>query len=76
MQHNKGRRAKVIGPIEVTVWNDVEKALRILKKKMSVEGVYREFKKRRHFTPPSLMKKLKKEEAEKRRRKAMKRRPR
>ncbi len=76
MQYGKGKKAKVIGPIEVSVRDDVERAIRILKKKMSLEGVYREFKKRRHFTPPSLMKKLKKEEAEKRRRKAMKRRTR
>lgn len=33
--------------------NNVEKALRILKKKMQREGVFREMKIRRHFEKPS-----------------------
>lgn len=40
--------------IEVTVRdNNVEQALRVLKKKMQREGVFREMKKRRHFEKPS-----------------------
>ncbi len=33
--------------------NNVEKALRILKKKMQREGVFREMKNRRHYEKPS-----------------------
>lgn len=33
--------------------NNVEKALRILKKKMQREGVFREMKLRRHYEKPS-----------------------
>lgn len=40
--------------IEVTVRdNNVEQAMRVLKKKMQREGVFREMKKRRHFEKPS-----------------------
>jgi small subunit ribosomal protein S21 len=40
--------------IEVSVRdNNVEQALRVLKKKMQREGVFREMKKRRHFEKPS-----------------------
>ena len=42
--------------------NNVEKALRILKKKMQREGVFREMKMRRHFEKPS--EKRAREEAE------------
>ena len=33
--------------------NDVEKAMRVLKKKLQREGVYRELKLRRHYEKPS-----------------------
>lgn len=33
--------------------NNVEQALRVLKKKMQREGIYREMKLRRHFEKPS-----------------------
>ena len=33
--------------------NNVEQALRVLKKKMQREGIYREMKMRRHFEKPS-----------------------
>ena len=33
--------------------NDVEKAMRVLKKKLQREGVYREMKLRRHYEKPS-----------------------
>ena len=49
---------------------NIDKALRQLKKKMATEGLYREFKKRRHFEKPSERKKRKKSEATKRKRKA------
>jgi len=40
--------------VQVTVRdNDINQALRFLKKKMQREGVYREMKMRRHFEKPS-----------------------
>lgn len=40
--------------IEVSVRdNNVEQAMRVLKKKMQREGVFREMKKRRHYEKPS-----------------------
>jgi small subunit ribosomal protein S21 len=66
------RRQKIIAPLEVRVTDDLEKAIKILKKKMALEGLYKELKKRRHYEPPSVRKRLKKEEAERRRRKNMK----
>ena len=60
-------------PLEVKVFDDVEKAIRALKKKMAQEGVFKELKKRRHYEKPSVRAKRKSEEAERRRRKNMKR---
>lgn len=68
------RGQKIIGPLEVVVRDDVEKALRILKKKMAIEGLYKEIKKRRHYEPPSVSKRKKREEAESRRRKNLRKR--
>ena len=36
--------------------NNVEQALRVLKKKMQREGIFREMKDRRHFEKPSIKK--------------------
>jgi len=58
-------------PLEVVVYDDIEKALKALKKKMAQEGVFKEIKKRRFYEKPSERKKRKREEAERRRRKAM-----
>lgn len=55
---------------------NVEKALRDLKKKIQVDGLMGELKKRRHYEKPSVKKKTKRVEAEKRRRKLLKRAPR
>mgnify|MGYP003477615982 FL=1 len=52
---------------------DIEKALRTLKKKLQLDGVFGELKKRRHYEKPSVKKKNKQLEAEKRRRKLLKR---
>ena len=49
--------------------NNVEQALRALKKKLQREGVYREMKKRRHFEKPSEIKTREKNEATRRYRK-------
>ena len=52
---------------------DIEKALRNLKKKLQLDGLFGELKKRRHYEKPSVKKKNKQIEAEKRRRKLLKR---
>ncbi len=52
---------------------DIEKALRNLKKKLQMDGVFGEIKKRRFYEKPSIKKKRKQLEAQKRRRKLLKR---
>jgi len=60
--------------VEVTVHSrDIEKALRNLKKKLQLDGLFGELKKRRHYEKPSVKKKRKQIEAEKRRRKSLRR---
>ena len=50
--------------IEVTVKdNNIEQALRNLKKKMQREGLYKEMKLRKHYEKPSLRKAREKEES-------------
>ena len=56
--------------LEVKVNDDIERAIRILKKRMAEEGLYKELKKRRYYEKPSVRRKRKQEEAERRRRKA------
>lgn len=51
--------------------NNVDQALRVLKKKLQREGVFREMKLRRHFEKPSEERKRKAAESERRRRKLM-----
>ncbi len=55
------------------VSRDIEKALRTLKKKLQLEGVLGELKKRRYYEKPSIKKKRKQLEAQKRKRKLLKR---
>ena len=56
--------------IEITVKdNNLEQALRRLKKKMQREGLFREMKLRRHYEKPSLRKAREKEESIRRSRK-------
>ena len=52
---------------------NIEKALRDLKKKLQADGLMGELKKRRHYEKPSVKLKNKQIEAEKRRRKLLKR---
>jgi small subunit ribosomal protein S21 len=54
--------------------NNVEQAIRALKKKMQREGVYREMKIRRHFEKPSEKKARERSEAIRRSRKLMRKR--
>jgi small subunit ribosomal protein S21 len=51
--------------------NDIEKAIRDLKRSLQKEGLFKELKKRRYFEKPSVKKKLKQLEAARRRRKAL-----
>jgi small subunit ribosomal protein S21 len=60
--------------LQVIVYqNQVEKALKGLKRQLSKEGLFKELKKRRFYMKPSVKKKLKIKEAKKKR-KAAKRR--
>jgi small subunit ribosomal protein S21 len=54
--------------------NNVDGALRILKKKMQRDGVFREMKRRRHYEKPSERRAREKAEAVRRYRKAMRKR--
>ncbi len=61
--------------MEVTVRdNNVDQALRALKKKMQREGIYREMKMRRHFEKPSEKRVREEAEAIRRYRKLMRKR--
>ena len=51
--------------------NDVEGALRHLKRKLQQEGLFRELKKRKFYEKPSVKKKRKQLEAQRRKRKAL-----
>ncbi len=53
--------------MEIRVYDrDVEKAIRLLKRKMQHDGLFRELKNRRFYEKPSLKKKRKRREAQKR----------
>ncbi len=61
--------------LEVTVYqNQVEKALKVLKRQMTKEGLLKELKRRRFYEKPSVKKKRKQKEAKKKRKAALKRR--
>ena len=51
--------------------NDIERALRDLKRTVQRDGILKEIKKRRFYEKPSVKKKRKQVEAERRRRKAL-----
>jgi small subunit ribosomal protein S21 len=54
--------------------DNLEKALRTLKKKMQLDGLQRELKNRRFYEKPSVKRRRKMQDAERRRRKARRRR--
>lgn len=61
--------------IVVDVQDDnLERALRTLKKKMQLDGLQRELKNRRFYEKPSVKRRRKMQDAERRRRKARRRR--
>lgn len=65
----------VQGPVEVQVRdNNVDQALRALKKKMQREGLYREMRMRRHYEKPSEKRAREKAEAIRRFRKLQRKR--
>ena len=51
--------------------NNIEKAIRLLKRKMQNDGLFRELKNRRFYEKPSLKKKRKRIEAQKRKQKSL-----
>ena len=55
--------------IEITVNSNLEKAMRVLKRKLIREGVFKELKSRRFYEKPSEKRKRKEKEAHKKRRK-------
>ncbi len=60
--------------LEVTVHqNQVDKALKALKRQMTKEGLLKELKRRRLYEKPSVKKKRKQTEAQKKRKSAMRR---
>src|SRR5262245_41151536 len=61
-------------PVEVEVRDSLEKAMKILKQKMSKEGILQELKRRRFYEKPSVKRKRKMRKARKRLRREMKRR--
>ena len=53
--------------MEIRVYDrDIEKAIRLLKRKMQHDGLFRELKNRRFYEKPSLKKKRKRRESQKR----------
>ena len=64
----------VLRPLEVIVEGDnVERAIKALKRKVAQEGIYKELKRRRFYEKPSGKTKRKQREAERRRRKERRR---
>jgi small subunit ribosomal protein S21 len=51
--------------------NDIEKALKVLKRQLQKEGLFREIKQRSFFEKPSVKDKRKRREAQKKRLKAL-----
>ena len=64
----------VLRPLEVIVEGDnVERAIKALKRKVAQEGIYKELKRRRFYEKPSVKTKRKQREAARRRRKERRR---
>jgi small subunit ribosomal protein S21 len=57
------------GAMEVVVSHNIEKAMKILKRKLIKEGLFKELKSRRYFEKPSVRRKRKEKEARKKQRK-------
>jgi small subunit ribosomal protein S21 len=60
--------------LEVIVYqNQVERALKVLKRQLTKDGLLKELKRRKFYEKPSLKKKRKQKEAKKKRKAAMRR---
>ncbi|HIC91945.1 MAG TPA: 30S ribosomal protein S21 [Syntrophaceae bacterium] len=59
--------------ISVEVKGNIERAIKLLKKRMQLEGVQKELRHRRFYEKPSVKKKRKRLEASRRRRKSKRR---
>ncbi len=57
------------GAMAVVVSHNIEKAMKILKRKLIKEGLFKELKSRRYFEKPSVRRKRKEKEARKKQRK-------
>jgi small subunit ribosomal protein S21 len=60
--------------MEIMVEGPLDQALRVLKRKLAKEGVFKEWRKRAFYEKPSVRRKRKRTEAQSRRRKEQKRR--
>jgi len=58
--------------LEIKVYNDnIEKALKVLKRQLQMEGLFKEIRRRSFYEKPSVKKKRKQREARRRRMKAL-----
>lgn len=58
------------GAVSVMVKDSLERAIRVLKRKVQKEGKLSAFRKRRHFVPPAKKRKLEKAETQRKIRRA------
>ena len=71
---SEDRRRPRISAVKIDVFdNQIEPALKALKKQMLAAGLFKEMKRRAHYEKPSVRRKRKQVEARKKRRKALKR---
>ena len=57
--------------IEIEVRGDIEQAIRLLKKKMQLDGMKKELKRREYYEKPSAKRRLKQAESKRKLRKLM-----
>lgn len=68
MRNDRGENSKP-APFEVTVDHNIDKAMKILKRKLIKEGLFKELKSRRYYEKPSERRKRKSKESVKKARK-------
>jgi len=68
-----GHRPRISSVKIEVIDNQIEPALKALKKQMLAAGIFKEMKRRAHYEKPSVKRKRKQAEARKKRRKALKR---
>jgi small subunit ribosomal protein S21 len=67
------RKSRDLGPLQVVVEGNLERAISRLKRMMASEGVLKDLKKRRYYEKPSVKRKRKQRDAERRRRRQLRR---